>query len=190
MERNFKICVECNQFLSEIYQFVTKSRIFDQMFMEFEQFEQLQQQPQHLENPELLIQSELVEPKYDYEEHIMSIREKFGLKPLVIPVETLNNIFDEQEQIAGALEIKLESDLGEFDVQNVLPENQEDISDSSEEEDEEDDDDSDIEQLSESRLIKHEEDLQLLTDTLEPDRDDQKRKKKKYRKSDEEKLFE
>lgn len=192
MEHNFKICVECNQFLNEIDQFLTKTRIINEMFIEIEQVEQLQQQQQqhqtiHPENPELLVQDENAQPnKFDYNEHILSIRVKFGLQPSLTPGETLSNLFSEPDNITEALEIKLESDIEDFDVQDALSEDQEEISESSEEDEEED---SEIEQLSDSQLRKHEE-LQLLNETSESGREDKKKRKRKYRKSDEEKLFE
>lgn len=169
---------------------MTKTRIIDEMFIEIEQAEQLQQQQLqalHPEHPELLVQDENAQSKeFDYSGHILSIREKFGLKPLVTPVETLSSLFEEQDNITGALEIKLESDIEDFDVQDALSEDQEEISESSEEDEEED---SEIEQLSDSQLRKHEE-LQLLNETSELGREDRKKRKRKYRKSDEEKLFE
>lgn len=187
LETDFKICIECNQFLSEIYQFVAKTRIIDEMFMEIAQIEQQQmvqqQQLQNPETPELLIQDEMVQSKeFNFDVHILSVRDKYGLKPLV-PVETLGGLFDEQDNITGALEIKLESDIEDFDAQDALSDDQEEISESSEEEE----DESEIEQLSDSQLRKHEESRSELS---ESGRDERQKRKKKYRKSDEEKLFE
>lgn len=188
LETNFKICIECNQFLNEIYQFVTRTRIIDEMFMEIAQVEQQQmiqqQQLQNPESPELLIQDEMVQSKeLNFDVHIVGVRDKYGLKPLV-PVETLSGLFDEQDNIAGALEIKLESDIEDFDAQDALSDDQEENSESSEEEEE---DESEIEQLSDSQLRKHEESRSELS---ESGRDERQKRKKKYRKSDEEKLFE
>lgn len=189
MEGNFKICVECNQFLNEIYQFVARTKLIDAMFTELSEVEQVEQQ-QHPEDQKF-IQDEVSQPKeYELERSVLSIRQKFGLKPIIppFPTEALSNLFDEQDNdgiISTALEIKLESEIGDFDVQDALSEDQEQ-SESSEEED----DESEIEQLSDSQLRKHEESLQFQDDSSDSGREDRKKLKKKPRKSDEEKLFE
>lgn len=193
MENNLKICVECNIFLNEIYHFVAKTRIIDAMFLEIEQIENHQQQHPEVQE-DFLIRDELpqlqacvvpqTQPKEsDYEKNINSIRQKFGLKPLEMPVENLNSLFDESN-ITGALEIKMESDLGEFDTTDALSEDHE-YSESSEEED-----DSEIEELSDSQLRKHDELLQFRDESSDSEQEERKKHKKKYRKSDEEKLFE
>lgn len=197
MERNFKICVECNNFLNEIYQFVAKTKLIDAMFMEIEQVEYQQQQPDVPELQDQILQVPQSHPQpqdcaiaapepkeHEYESHINSVRHKFGLKPLEMTAETLNNLFDESN-ITGALEIKLESDLGDFEAHDTLSDDQ-DFSESSEEEE----DESEIEQLSDSQLRKHEESHQYQNESSESEHEERKKLKKKYRKSDEEKLFE
>lgn len=191
MGNNLKICIECNNFLNEVHHFVAKTKLINTMFMEIEQIEHHQQQ--HPETTEELLDevSQLQDcsipppqhKEYEYESNVNSVRHKFGLKPLEMPVETLSSLFDESN-IAGALEIKMESDIGEFDVHDALSEDHE-FSESSEEED-----DSEIEQLSDSQLRKHEELLQFQEESSDSEREERKKHKKKYRKSDEEKLFE
>lgn len=196
MEGNFKICAECNSFLNSVYQFVTKTKLIDAMFLEFEQVEFQTQLPEPTEVQDQMNQvsqlqdSQLQdcamppsEPKLEYENYVNDVRHKFGLKPLDMSVEVLNNLFDESN-ITGALEIKLESDLGDFEAHDTLSDDQE-FSESSEEEDE-----SEIEQLSDSQLRKHEETHQYQEESSESEHEERKTKKKKYRKSDEEKLFE
>ena len=161
------------------------------MFLEIEQVEYQQQHPDAAELHDQILQvSQLQDcampssqPKQEYESVLNSVRHKFGLKPLEMTVETLNNLFDESN-ITGALEIKLESDIGEFEAHDALSDDQ-DYSESSEEEDE-----SDIEQLSDSQLRKHEETHQYQDESSESEHEERKKLKKKYRKSDEEKLFE
>lgn len=155
------------------------------MFMEMAEVEQ-----QFMQHPEALMASDEIAqlavsemppplPKeYEYEKTLNSVRQKFGLKPLETQVEVLINLFD--ESITGALEIKLESDIEEED--------ENDDHDASESDDEEEDE-SEIEQLSDSQLRKHEESLHQ-GESSDTEREQPKRRKKKYRKSDEEKLFE
>lgn len=191
MESNLKICVECNNFLNEIYHFVAKTKLIDAMFMEIEQVKY----QQHPDVPDLQtlqvsqLQDCAIPPpelkKHEYENHLNSVRHKFGLKPFEMTV--LNNLFDESN-ITGALEIKLESDIGDFETHDALSDDQ-DFSESSEEEDE-----SEIEQLSDSQLRKHEESHQsrhqFQDESSESEHEERRKSKKKYRKSDEEKLFE
>lgn len=126
----------------------------------------------------------------EYEKSVNSVREKFGLtissySATVEPqVEALTNLFDE-----GALEIKLESEIGDFDeVHDTLSEDQESINTESSED--EDENESDIEQLSDSQLKKHSESLQFHDDSSDSGKFERNKRKKKYKKSDEEKLFE
>lgn len=177
MEGSIKICIDCNSFLNEIYQFVAKSKLIDAMFLEIAQIEQ--QQPAQ----ELIDEISQQPKEFEYERHIVSIRHKFGLKPLEMPLEALSNLFDESN-ITGALEIKLESDIGEFEVVHDELSDDQDMSESSEEEE----DESEIEQLSDSQLKKHEESRD--EDSSSDGHEERKKRRKKYRKSDEEKLFE
>lgn len=192
MESNLKICVDCNNYLHDIYQFVAKTKLIDAMFLEIEQIEH-QHQPE-VNSQEMLIHDDIsqlqdceippaLHKEFEYEKSVNSVRHKFGLQPLEMQVEAISNLFDETN-ITGALEIKLESDTGDFEAHDVLSDDQEEFSESSEEED-----DSEIEQLSDSQLRKHEERLQSGREQS-PDLEDRKKTKRKYRKSDEEKLFE
>lgn len=160
------------------------------MFIEIEQIEL--QQPE-VDPQDILIQDDIAQlqnceippdlhKELEYEKNVNSVRHKFGLQPLEIQVEALNNLFDESN-ITGALEIKLESDAGDFDGHDALSEDEEEFSESSEEEDE-----SEIEQLSDSQFRKHEESLQFRDRSV--DVEERKKLKRRYRKSDEEKLFE
>lgn len=125
----------------------------------------------------------------EYERSVNSVREKFGLATNSFnsaepepQVESLTNLFDE-----GALEIKLESDMTEdFDVHDALSDQESIITESSEEDEE---NESDIEQLSDSQLRKHEESL-FQDDSSDSGKEERKKRRKKYKKSDEEKLFE
>lgn len=187
LEINFKICIECYNFLSEVYQFVTKTKLIDAMFMEIEQ---QSLQPPELEQEQFprldcAIPPPLPPKEFEYENSINSVRQKFGLKPLETNIEQLSELFDESN-ITGALQIKLESDIGDFELQEGLSEDDANLSESSEEEE----DDSEIEQLSDSQLRKHEESVQFQDESSESDREERKKRKRKYRKSDEEKLFE
>lgn len=183
IEGDLKICMECSSFLSDIHQFVARTRLIDTMFMEMAEVEQqFMQHPETMAPDEIaqLTVSEMPQPlpkEYEYEKSLNSVRQKFGLKPLETQVEVLINLFD--ESITGALEIKLESDIEEEDEND-----DHDVSESDEEEDE-----SEIEQLSDSQLRKHEESLHQ-GESSEAEREQPKRRKRKYRKSDEEKLFE
>lgn len=161
------------------------------MFIEIEQIDQ-QQEPE-VDTQEMSIQDDIAQlqnceippdlhKEFEYEKSVNSVRHKFGLQPLETQVEALNHLFDESN-ITGALEIKLESDAGEFDAHDTLSDDQEEFSESSEEEDE-----SEIEQLSDSQFRKHEESLQFRERSL--DLEERKKLKRRYRKSDEEKLFE
>lgn len=186
IEGDLKICMECVTFLSEIHQFVTRTKLIDTMFMEMAEVEQqFMQHPEALMAPDEIAQltvSEMPPPlprEYEYEKSLNSLRLKFGLKPLETQVEVLINLFD--ESITGALEIKLESEIEEED--------ENDDHDLSESDEEEEEDESEIEQLSDSQLRKHEESLHQ-GESSDTERERPKMRKKKYRKSDEEKLFE
>lgn len=121
------------------------------------------------------------------EKMINNIRHKYGLEVLETQVEQFNVLFDESN-VTGALEIKLESDLCDFDSTELSEEHI--LSESSgEEEEEEEEDESGIEQLSDSQLKKHDESLQF-QESSESDHEKCKKRRKKYRKSEEEKLFE
>lgn len=193
MESHFKICLECNNFLNEIYQFVAKTKLIDAMFMEIEKVD-YQQQTEAPQIQEIVTDSQLqslcgeqaIELPTDFKEqvqenHLNNVRHKYGLKPLELSAETLCNLFDESK-IASALEVKLESDNGEFEINDALSDDQEFVESSEEE------DDSEIEQLSDSQLRRHEE-LHPRDDSSESEPNERK-KSKKYRKSDDEKLFE
>lgn len=170
-EPDFKICLECNSFLSDIHQFATKAKLIDAMLAEIETVEQLHD-PSQLDNQI---------------ENLNIVRQKYGLDLLETPAEQLSSLFDESN-ITGALEIKLESDICDFEAALSEEQNEEQhLSESSEEEDE---DESEIEQLSDSHYRKHEESLQFQGESSDSDGEQRKRRKKKYRKSDEEKLFE
>jgi hypothetical protein len=190
MEINFKICIECNNFFNEIYQFLSKTRLINQMFIEIEQQKTPEVSMNQEGNQESCVDSTEQPNDLEYEKMINDTRQKFGLKPLEIQVESLSNLFDESN-ITGALEIKLESDAGDFEIADALSEEQEHCESSEEEEEEEDDEDeSEIEQLSDSQLKRHEESLQYNNESSDSGREERKKRRKKYRKSDEEKLFE
>lgn len=129
--------------------------------------------------------------KHDEAESFLnSVRQKFGLKPVVTQVEdSIENLFDETNIIQGALEIKLESEAGDYEVAEQYSDDQ-DFSESSEEDEEEEEDESDIEELSDSQLRKHEDSLQFKDESSESGREGRKCRRRKYRKSSEEKLFE
>jgi hypothetical protein len=170
VECDFKICAECNGFLNEIHQFIVKSKLIESMFEEIQQVENSLETFTNQE--ELLEAKEFVQAEHD--QNVNKIREKFGLPSTIedaIQPMTITNLFDE-----GALEIKLEND--EFGVPDALAENQE-ISDSSEEEEE-----SEIDDLSDKNELKFRE------ESSDSGPDERKRERKKYKKSEEEKLFE
>lgn len=190
MQSDFKICIECNQFLNDVLQFVTKSKIIDAMFMEIQQ-----QHPDESHQELLMGDLPPVIKQIELDQKLIEIRQKFGLKPLEVPIETLNNLFEESNNIAGditaSLEIKLESEVDDFEVNDVLPDELQ-VSDSSEEEE----DESEIEELSEAQLKRHDDRLESHEELHEADgssesgQEERKKRRKKYRKSDEEKLFE
>lgn len=160
------------------------------MFTEIES-----QVQEHPETPEALIENELIKlqdgsmiipqlKENEFEVNINSIRHKFGLNTIETAAETLSNLLDDAN-ITGALEIKLENEIGEFEV------NDEAVSEQDDESSEEEDDDSEIEQLSDSQLKKYEESLHFQDESSESEHEaEPKKPRRKYRKSDDEKLFE
>lgn len=131
----------------------------------------------------------LEEAASDYERSVNSIREKFGLTTTFSltstepQVEALTNLFDE-----GALEIKIESEMIEdFDVHDTLSDQESIITESSQDDEEIE---SDIAELSDSQLRRHEESLQFQDDSSGSGQEERKKRRKKYKKSNEEKLFE
>lgn len=171
-----------------MHHFIERARLIDAMFLEIEQVEV----PEH---PEEIFELETEDSKLqvvasnqqaciqEYDENINNIRKKFGLATLETPAESLKNLLVETN-LAGALEIKLESEIVEFEGQEV-------VSGYSESEEDEEDD-SDIEQLSDSQLRKHEQLMLNQTQSSESDQEVQSvqvKRKKKYRKSNDEKMF-
>lgn len=165
------------------------------MFLELEQFESLaveEEKPEALLGDDLKVESnEILAPPLrvlGHEQNINSVRHKFGLKTLESAMEEeFASILDESHT-TGALEIKLESEIAEFEATDAFSEGQDDHSESSEEEEESETED--IEQLSDSQLRRHEDSLQLQEESSDSDLEQQPRRRKKYRKSDDEKLFE
>jgi hypothetical protein len=160
------------------------------MFIEIDQ--QLSQQ--NLEPNFQLPECSIDLPKESEIEAMLSnTRHKFGLKPLEVQIESIENLFDETNIIQGALEIKLESEAGDYEVTEHYSEDQ-NFSDSStddeDEEEEEEEDDSEIEELSDSQLRKHEDSLHLKDESSDSGQEDRKSRRRKYRKSSDEKLFE
>jgi hypothetical protein len=161
------------------------------MFLEIDHQLNQQNLEQNLQLPEC---SEDLPKQSEIETTLSNARHKFGLKPLEVQVGSIGNLFDETNIIQGALEIKLESDVGDYEVTEHYSDVQ-DFSDSSseddeEEEEEEEEDDSEIEELSDSQLRKHEDSLQLKDESSDSGQEDRKSRKRKCRKSSEEKLFE
>jgi hypothetical protein len=173
---------------------VAKSKLIEAMFEEIQQIE-IEAGDSALEAQ--FASEEVVEPQEcvasEYERNINSIRHKFGLSVLAYSAAepqveaALTNLFDE-----GALEIKIESEVGDFDdeeVHDALSEDRESIISESSEDDEEIESLSDIEQLSDSQFKKHEESLQFQDESDSGQEERLKKRRKKYKKSDEEKLF-
>ena len=185
--------MDCNAYLTDINQFLQKVKLMQNMFHELENLKLLKEQ----DSADLLINQDSA-IDYSYEKNVNNIRNRFGLKVLEDKnQEILESLFQESNIISGALEIKIENNLDlridddsnasskDFDDEEML------------EDDEELDMESEIstiEELSESKLylkydqIESEEDEQKLSDSEQHLMKTKRRRK--YRKSDEEKLFE
>lgn len=172
-----------------MHQFVQRARLIDTMFLEIEQVEM----PEHpapdvfeLETEDSKLQEAVSVQQaciQEYEESVNSIRKKFGLVTLETPAEALKTLLVETN-LAGALEIKLESEIVDFEGEEV-------VSGYSESEEDEEDD-SEIEQLSDSQIRKHEQLMQNQEPSSESGQEVQSvqvKRKKKYRKSNDEKMF-
>lgn len=160
------------------------------MFLEIEQVEVLEHPAPEISELEVegskiqeIVSTEHVECVQEYEEIVNNIRKKFGLVCTETPAEALKKLLVETD-LAGTLEIKLESEMDDFEVQEA-------VSGYSESEEEEEDD-SEVAQLSDSQLRKHDELMQSQGQSSESDREVQSvqvKRKKKYRKSNDEKMF-
>lgn len=186
---NIKICNECNCFLHDIFTFVNKTKIIESMFIELLNGEEQQQviQQSSIEND--TEQKAILETQESVslsESCLNDIRNKFGLKVMEKDDdEQVLGIFDESN-ITGALEIKLESEIGDFedehDEQDALSEETEDT----------EEDESDIEELSFSQIKRR---ISLDShgyrdESSDSDRKERRRRKKKYNKTEDEILFE
>lgn len=160
------------------------------MFLEIEQVEMLEHPVQEVSELEAegskiqeVVSAEQAELFQEYEQTVNSIRRKFGLECLETPAEALKNLLVDTN-LSGALEIKIESEMGNFVVQEA-------VSGYSESEEDEEDD-SEIEQLSDSQLLKHDQLMQSRAQSSESEQEVQSvpaKRKKKYRKSNDEKMF-
>lgn len=187
--------MDCNAYLSDVNQFVQKVKLIQTMFHELDNLELLKDQ----DPTDLLInQDNAID--YSYEKNINNIRTRFGLKVLEDKnQEILESLFQDSNIISGALEIKIENnlDLRIDDDSNTSSKKFENNDDDEEEEEEmleeEFDNESEtstIEELSESKLyLKH--DQAVSEEEMLSDQQMIKlKRRRKYRKSDEEKLFE
>ncbi|CRK86962.1 CLUMA_CG000778, isoform A [Clunio marinus] len=191
LEHNFKICVECNAFLSEIYQFVARSKLIDAMFLELEQLDHQQPVDQFTTIAEENVETKNFTNEFEYDKSIADVRQRFGLKPLEMPVEMLaTTLFEEPNVVIDSVEIKLESELGDFEANELLSEDQ-DLSESSEEEE----DNSEIEQLSDSKFKRHKDSIRYQDGEGDEGEDstdsggEERKNAKKYQKSEAEKLY-
>lgn len=193
IEAEFKICIDCNTFLTEVHQYTLQCRNVQNMFIEIDHQLSQQNLEQNFQVPEC---SEIAPRPSEIDITLSNVRHRYGLKPLEVQVEAIENLFDETNIIQGALEIKLESDVGDYEIMedqlsvHSSDEEDEEDEDDEEEEEEEEEDESEIEELSDSQLRKHEESLELKDELSDGTQEERKRRKRKYRKSNEEKLFE
>ncbi|KAL7016263.1 hypothetical protein ACKWTF_009983 [Chironomus riparius] len=195
---NIKICMDCNDYLNDINQFIQKVKLMQNMFQELENLELLKEQ----DPANLLINQHSA--NYSYEKNINNIRNRFGLKVLEDKnQEILESLFQESNIVSGALDIKIENNL-DLRIDDDSNTSSKDFDDNDEHEEmleEEDEEELDmeseistIEELSESKLY-------LKYDQVESEEYDEEKlsdleqhliktkKRRKYRKSDEEKLF-
>lgn len=199
---NTKICNECNGFLQSIYTFVSKTKIVESMFTELVQEDQQQimmiQQASNSQEEEHLslipddgsTTAHVHALDIDYEKNLNHIRNRYGLKELKDETHDsiIGNIFDETN-ITGALEIKLESEIGDFEEDEPDEEN---MLSGEEESEETEEDESDIEELSDSQIKRRlsNDGFDYQEESSDSERKERRRKRKKYKKSEDEILFE
>jgi len=190
--------MDCNAYLSDINQFVQKVNLIQKMFLEIYE---LDIQRTSRQNPEDMLINQDSAIDYSYEKNVNNIRNRFGLKVLEDKnQEILESLFQESNIISGALEIKIENnlDLRIGDDSNLSSKV---FDDNDETEDEEEmleeelyieSEISTIEELSESKLSLKYDQVESEEEILSESEQQllKTKKRRKYRKSDEEQLFE
>lgn len=182
--------MECNAYLSDVNQFVEKVKLMQNMFHELDNLELLKDQ----DPTDILINQDSA-IDYSYEKNVNNIRNRFGLKVLEDKnQEILESLFQESNIISGALEIKIENNLdlriGDDSNTSSKEFDEEDEEEMLEEELDIESEISTIEELSESKLYLKHDQIESEEELLSNQQLIKSKRRRKYRKSDEEKLFE
>lgn len=182
--------MECNAYLSDVNQFVEKVKLMQNMFHELDNLELLKDQ----DPTDILINQDSA-IDYSYEKNVNNIRNRFGLKVLEDKnQEILESLFQESNIISGALEIKIENNLdlriGDDSNPSSKEFDEEDEEEMLEEELDIESEISTIEELSESKLYLKHDQIESEEELLSDQQLIKSKRRRKYRKSDEEKLFE
>lgn len=182
--------MECNAYLSDVNQFVEKVKLMQNMFHELDNLELLKDQ----DPTDILINQDSA-IDYSYEKNVNNIRNRFGLKVLEDKnQEILESLFQESNIISGALEIKIENNLdlriGDDSNTSSKEFDEEEEEEMLEEELDIESEISTIEELSESKLYLKHDQIESEEELLSNQQLIKSKRRRKYRKSDEEKLFE